>query len=100
MEDGSGGVQTIGPAALAQTLNGAQTPVVLINASASSALNDVMSFTAGLAQNGVPQVAVAPLPIAGAGKVLLSEFFFKELISGSPVTKAIATVRHLSLIHI
>ena len=99
MEDGSGGVQTVAAAALAQTLNGAQTPVVLVTASASSPLNDVMSFTAGLAQNGVPQVVVAPLPIGGAGKVLLSEFFFKELSSGSPVTTAIATVRQAMMEH-
>ena len=93
MEDGSGGTQTVAAAALAQTLNGAQTPVVLINASASSHLNDVVSFAAALAQNGVPQVAVSPLPITGAGKVLLSEFFFRGLSSRSSVSQAVATVR-------
>ncbi len=93
MEDGSGGVQAVGPAALAKTLNRAQTPVALINASASSALNDVMSFASGLAQNGVPQVVVTPLPITGAGKVLFSEFLFKGLSGGSSVTQTVATVR-------
>ena len=49
MEDGSGGVASVDAAALAGSLTAAQTPVVLINASASSALKDVMSFAAGLA---------------------------------------------------
>jgi len=93
MEDGSGGVQTVDAAGLAKTLNDAQTPVVLINASASSPLNDIMSFAAGLAQNGIPQVVVTPLPITGAGKVLFSEFLFKGLSGGSSVTQTVATVR-------
>ena len=99
MEDGSGGVQTVDAAALAQTLTGAQAPVALINASAASALNDVMSFAAGLAQNGVPQVVVIPLPIAGAGKVLFSEFLFKGLSSGGPVSQTVATVRQAMIEH-
>ena len=85
MEDGSGGVAYIDAATLAGPLTSAQTPVVLINASASSTLNDVMSFAAGLAQNGVAQVVVSPLPIAGAGRVLFCENFFKGLSGGMPI---------------
>ena len=93
MEDGSGGVTSLDAAALAQTLTGAQTPVVLVNASSSSALNDVMSFAAGLAENGVPQVVVAPLPIAGSGRVLFCENLCKGLSGGTPVAQTVATIR-------
>ena len=99
MEDGSGGVASVDAAALAGPLTAAQTPVVLINASASSALKDVMSFAAGLAQNGVPQVAVSPLPIAGAGRVLFAENFFKGLSGGTPIAETVATVRRSMMDH-
>jgi len=99
MEDGSGGVASVDAAALAGSLTAAQTPVVLINASASSALKDVMSFAAGLAQNGVPQVAVSPLPIAGAGRVLFAENFFKGLSGGTPIAETVATVRRSMMDH-
>lgn len=99
LEDGSGGTTAVDAATLAGTLNGTQTPVLLINASASSALNDVMSFASGLAQNGVPQVVVAPLPIAGAGRVLFCENFFKGLSGGSSVAQAVATVRQTMMDH-
>ena len=56
MEDGSGGAIAVDAAELAMSLTEAQTPVVLVNASSSSALHDVMSFAAGLARGGVPQV--------------------------------------------
>ena len=93
MEDGSSGAASIDAPTLAGPLTEAQTPVVLINASASSALNDVISFAAGLAQNGVPQVVVSPLPIAGAGRVLFCENFFKGLSGGTPIAETVATVR-------
>jgi tetratricopeptide (TPR) repeat protein len=99
MEDGSGGVASIDAATLAGPLTAAQTPVVLVNASASSTLNDVMSFAAGLAQNGVAQVVVSPLPIAGAGRVLFCENFFKGLSGGTPVAETVATVRRSMLDH-
>ena len=99
MEDGSGGVASIDAATLAGPLTSTQTPVVLINASASSALNDVMSFAAGLAQNGVAQVVVSPLPIAGAGRVLFCENFFKGLSGGTPIAETVATVRRSMIDH-
>ena len=54
MEDGSGGVTSVDATTLAGPLSSTLTPVVLINASRSSASNDVISFAAGLAHNGVP----------------------------------------------
>jgi len=99
MEDGSGGATTVDASVLAETLKDAQTPVVLINASASSVLNDVMSFAAGLAENGVPQVVITPLPIAGAGRVLFCENFFKGLSDGAPVAKTVATIRKAMMDH-
>ncbi|MEE8466130.1 MAG: CHAT domain-containing protein, partial [Dehalococcoidia bacterium] len=96
MEDGSGAVDA---AQLARSLTGAQIPVVLLNASTSSAMNDVMSFAAGLAENGISQVAVAPLPIAGAGRVLFCENFFKGLSTGIPIAQTIATVRQAMMDH-
>ena len=99
MEDGSGGVAYVEPATLGGRLASAQTPVVLINASSSSALNDVMSFAAGLAQSGVPQVVVAPLPIAGAGRVLFCENLFRGLSGGTPVAQTVATIRQAMMGH-
>jgi len=99
MEDGSGGVATVHAAGLAQTLTSAGTPVVLLNASSSSALNDVMSFAAGLAQGGVSQVVVAPLPIGGAGRVLFCESFFKGLSDGTPVAQTVANLRRSMMDH-
>ena len=98
-EDGSGGTTTVDAADLAETLNGTQTPVLLINASSSSALNDVMSFASGLIQNGVPQLVVAPLPIAGAGRVLFCSNFFKGLSGGASVAQTVATVRQAMVDH-
>ncbi|MCH8296903.1 MAG: tetratricopeptide repeat protein [Chloroflexi bacterium] len=99
MEDGLGGTISVDAAALAESLTGAQTPVVLVNASSSSALNDVMSFAAGLAQGGVPQVVAAPVPIAGAGRVLFCENFFKGLSAGAPVSHTVATARQAMMDH-
>ncbi|MDA0263477.1 MAG: tetratricopeptide repeat protein [Chloroflexi bacterium] len=99
MEDGSGGVATVTAKELARPLNNAQTPVVLLNASASSATNDVMSFAAGLAEGGVPQVVVNPLPITGSGAVLVSEFFFRGLVGGSSVAQTVATIRQALMEH-
>ncbi len=99
MEDGSGGVNSVNAAGLAQSLTGARTPVVLVNASSSSALNDVMSFAAGLAQGGVPQVVVTPVPIAGAGRVLFCENFFKGLSAGALVSHTLATTRQAMMDH-
>ncbi|NQW23358.1 MAG: tetratricopeptide repeat protein [SAR202 cluster bacterium] len=99
MEDGSGGASSVDAATLAKSLTDAQTPVVLINASSSSALNDVMSFCAGLTQAGVAQVVVTPLPIAGAGRVLFCENFFKGLGAGTPIAQAVATVRQAMMDH-
>ena len=98
-EDGSGGSTSIGAAELAVTLTAGQTPVLLINASSASQLNDVMSFAAGLTQNGVPQVVVSPLPIAGAGRVLFCENFFKNLSGGTSVAQVVATVRQAMMDH-
>ena len=99
LEDGSGKATLVDSAALAQTLTDAQVPMLLINASSISPLNDVMSFVAGLAQNGVPQIVIAPLPIAGAGRVLFCENFFKNLSSGTPATQAVAGVRQAMMDH-
>lgn len=99
MEDGSGGAISVDAVELARSLTGAQTPVVLVNASLSSALNDVMSFAAGLAQGGVAQVVVTPLPIAGAGRVLFCENFFKGLSEGTPVARTVAAVRQAMMDH-
>ena len=99
MEDSSGGVTSVDSAALAQSLTAAQTPVVLLNASSSSALKDVMSFAAGLAQGGVPQVVIAPMPIAGAGQVLFCEKFFQGLTEGTPVPQIVAAVRQAMMDH-
>ena len=99
MEDGSGGVTSVDATTLARPLSGAQAPVVLLNASSSSALNDVMSFAAGLAQNGVPQVVITPLPIAGAGRVLFCEFLFRGLSGGTPIAQTVATIRKAMMEH-
>ena len=99
MEDGSGGASSISAAELAKSLTETQTPVVLINASSSSALHDVMSFAAGLAQAGVPQVLVTPVPIAGAGRVLFCEKLFQGLSAGSPVAQTVAAIRQAMMDH-
>ena len=98
-EDGSGGTISVDAAELAQSLTGARTPVVLVNTSSASALNDVMSFAAGLAQGGVPQVVAAPVPIAGAGRVLFCENFFEGLSSGAPIAAAQRSQIQLHLPH-
>ena len=99
MEDGAGGVTITNAATLGQTLNEAQMPLVLINASSASPLNDVMSFATGLSQSGVAQVIVAPIPITGAGKVLFAEFMFKGLSVDAPVYKTVATIREAMTQH-
>ena len=99
MEDGSGGVTSVDAATLAESLTGAQTPVVLVNASSSSPLSDVMSFAAGLAQNGVTQVVVVPLPIAGAGRVLFCENLFRGLSGGTPIAQTVAAIRQAMMDH-
>ena len=99
MDDGSGGSTSVNPGELGGSLTEAQTPVVLVTASLSSALNDVMSFAAGLVREGIPQVVVAPLPIAGAGRVLFSEYFFKGLSEGTAVAQTVATVRQAMMDH-
>jgi tetratricopeptide (TPR) repeat protein len=99
MEDGSGGVTSVNATTLAESLIGAQTPVVLVNASSSSALNDVMSFAAGLAQSSVTQVVVVPLPIAGAGRVLFCENLFRGLSSGTPIGQTVASIRQAMMDH-
>ena len=99
MEDGSGGVTSVDPATLAGLLSSTQTPVVLINASWSSASNDVISFAAGLAQNGVPQVVITPLPIAGSGRVLFCENLFRGISGGTPVAQTVATIRQAMMDH-
>ena len=99
MEDGSGGTISVDAAELARTLAASQTPVVLVNASLSSALDNVMSFAVELAQEAVPQVVVTPLPIAGAGRVLFSENLFKGISEGTPVSRTVATIREAMMDH-
>ena len=99
MEDGSGGATTVDASTLAGTLKDAHTPVVLINASSPSALNDVMSFAARLTENGVPQIVITPLPIAGAGRVLFCENFFEGLSNGATVANTVATIRKAMMDH-
>ncbi|PKB71210.1 MAG: hypothetical protein BZY87_06650 [SAR202 cluster bacterium Io17-Chloro-G6] len=98
-EEGPGGSVSVDAAELARSFTSTQTPVVLINASSSSALNDVMSFGTGLARGGVPQVAVTPVPIAGAGRVLFCEKFFQGLSAGTTVTETVATIRQAMMDH-
>ncbi|MEE8465905.1 MAG: AAA family ATPase, partial [Dehalococcoidia bacterium] len=64
-----------------------------------SALNDVMSFAAALANEGVPQVVVTPVPIAGAGRVLFAEKFFQGLSAGTPVAQTVSAVRQAMMEH-
>ncbi|MDA1127849.1 MAG: tetratricopeptide repeat protein [Chloroflexi bacterium] len=99
MEDGSGGASSVEAAELANSLNAGQTPVVLINAASSSVLSDVMSFAAGLAREGVPQVVLAPLPITGAGRVLFCDRLFQGLSQGTSVTGTVASVRQAMIEH-
>ena len=99
MEDNAGGVTSVDATTLAGSLSSTQTPVMLINASSSSALNDVISFAAGLAHSGVPQVVIAPLPIAGAGRVLFCESLFRSLSGGTPVAQTVATIRQAMMDH-
>ena len=99
MEDGSGGEVSVDAVELAKSLTEAHTPVVLVNASSASALNDVMSFSAALAQAGVPQVVITPLPIAGAGRVLFCEKFFQGLSAGAPVVQTVGAVRQAMMDH-
>ncbi|MBM11684.1 MAG: hypothetical protein CL759_06365 [Chloroflexi bacterium] len=86
-------------ATLAQVIASAESPLVLLNASGDSPQDNVMSFCAGLAQSGVPQVLVLPLPIAGAGRVLVSEFLFRGLAEGTPVTQTVANIRQGMMEH-
>ena len=99
LEDGSGGITSVDAVTLAGLLTSSQTPALLINASSSSPMNDVMSFAAGLAQSGVPQVIVSPLPITGAGRVLFCENLFKGFTGGTSFAQTIASVRQAMMDH-
>ncbi len=89
-QSGSGGTERVAASRLARSLNAGRAPVVLLTSSSAQ-----YGLTAGneLAQGGVPNVAVLPYPLVGAGRQLFVQAFYDALVHGSDASQAISAAR-------
>ena len=75
---------------LARVLNTAGVPAALLTCSAAE---DGRRAASALTQGGVPQVALLPHRLSGAGRQLFTDAFYHSLANGSGPASAVATAR-------
>ena len=75
---------------LARALNTAGVPAALLTCSAAE---DGRRAASALAQGGVPQVALLPHRLSGAGRQLFTDAFYHSLANGSGPASAVAAAR-------
>ncbi len=73
-----------------KAVSGAGIPVVLL---AGAGPHDSQSAAEVLCQNGVPEIAVLPVPLGGAGRKLFADAFYSGIARGDGAARAVASAR-------